>query len=196
TIPVWMADGTVSIHYTADGTIPTLNSSTYTAPFIVSSNITVQAIGVASGDLNSSVASATYTYQPGFGSWTWMGGSDNSSLPPVYGTMGVASPLNNPGGRTAAFSWSDSAGNLWLFGGSVFGNNNQGAVNSYYNDVWEFNPTSGQWTWVAGSNIAPAAGGAGPSARSGAAVWIDPANNLWVYGGENQTALLSDLWKL
>ena len=46
-----------------------------------------------------------------------MGGSINTSQTGVYGTKGIASPINVPGGRTGAVSWKDSSGNLWLFGG-------------------------------------------------------------------------------
>ena len=56
--------------------------------------------------------------------WTWMGGSNvipsgssEPGPPGVYGTMGVASATNMPGGRFYAASWTDKQGNLWLFGG-------------------------------------------------------------------------------
>jgi hypothetical protein len=36
----------------------------------------------------------------------------------IYGTLGVASSSNVPGARYGAESWTDSTGNLWLFGGT------------------------------------------------------------------------------
>ncbi len=46
-----------SIYYTLDGTTPTSSSTQYFAPFLLTSNVTLKAIGVLSGDTNSSVAS-------------------------------------------------------------------------------------------------------------------------------------------
>jgi len=49
-----------SIHYTIDGTTPTTTSIIYETPFLVASNLTVNAIATASGDTNSSVATKTF----------------------------------------------------------------------------------------------------------------------------------------
>jgi hypothetical protein len=64
------------------------------------------------------------------------------------------------------------------------------------NDMWEFNPSTNQWTWVTGPSTAGTAGvygvigqGSGtpannPSAREGAATWTDSATGrLWMFGG-------------
>jgi hypothetical protein len=50
-----------SIYYTTNGTTPTTSSTLYTSPITVSASTTIKAIAVASGYINSSVASATYT---------------------------------------------------------------------------------------------------------------------------------------
>ena len=39
----------------------------------------------------------------------------------VYGKEGTAASTNAPGGRSTAISWTDSAGNFWLFGGYGYG---------------------------------------------------------------------------
>ena len=68
-----------TIYYTTDGSTPTASSTKYTAPFQLSTDETVQAIGSASGYLQSAVASATYTFNtktampvfsPGAGTYT------------------------------------------------------------------------------------------------------------------------------
>ena len=62
---VTLSDATVgaAIHYTTNGTTPTSGSTLYAGPISVSKTETVKAIAVASGYLNSSVASATYVIQ-------------------------------------------------------------------------------------------------------------------------------------
>ena len=94
--------------------------------------------------------------------WVWIAG--NSTLgrnafnnfvpwPGVYGTLGIAAAGNNPGGRAAASNWTDQNGNLWLFGGNGMDSVGTGG---YLNDLWEFTPSTGQWTWMAGSSTVPA----------------------------------------
>ncbi len=51
-----------TIYYTTDGSTPTTGSTVYKQPFQISVDSTVQAIASASGYLQSSVASATYTF--------------------------------------------------------------------------------------------------------------------------------------
>jgi N-acetylneuraminic acid mutarotase len=133
--------------------------------------------------------------------WTWMSGSDAANQGGVYGTKGVAAPTNVPGSRQGAVSWTDAAGNLWLFGGydGTFG---------YHNDLWKYDGTD--WTWISGSDASnqngmyvtkgiPVSGNV-PGARRSAVSWIDAAGNLWLFGGEGFDASgvlgqLGDLWK-
>jgi N-acetylneuraminic acid mutarotase len=69
--------------------------------------------------------------------WAWMGGSINSGQPGVYGTLGVPAAGNIPGSRVAAVGWTDSSGNLWLFGGEgLYDSGNEGLLN----DLWEYQP--------------------------------------------------------
>ena len=86
------------------------------------------------------------------GEWTWMGGSSTvprqlGAQPGVYGTLGTAAPGNVPGGREYALSWTDRNGNLWLFGGLL-----SSTQENYFNDMWKFDPATGQWAWFSGSS--------------------------------------------
>ena len=54
--------GGTAIYYTTNGSTPTTASTLYAGAFTVASNTTVQAIASASGYLQSSVTSATYTF--------------------------------------------------------------------------------------------------------------------------------------
>jgi hypothetical protein len=54
------------------------------------------------------------------GEWTWMNGSNTIGQQPSYGMLGTASTTNVPGARQGAVSMTDSAGDLWLFGGTGY----------------------------------------------------------------------------
>ncbi len=56
--------------------------------------------------------------------WTWVEGSNLDSQFGVYGAEGTGAPGNTPGARTGASAWTDTEGNLWLFGG--LGNDKDG----------------------------------------------------------------------
>jgi N-acetylneuraminic acid mutarotase len=139
--------------------------------------------------------------------WTWVGGSSTVGASGVYGTLGTAAAANIPGSREASVSWIDSSGHLWLLGGS--GTLSDGTV-GYMNDLWEFNPSTKQWTWVGGSSAAnqsglygtlgTAAAGNAPGGRLGAVSWIDAAGSLWLFGGYGydstvNNGYLNDFWE-
>jgi len=135
--------------------------------------------------------------------WTWVGGSDAVNQAGVYGTKGIPAPENAPGARERAVSWTDGAGNLWLFGGYGYGATTSGVLN----DLWRWDGTN--WTWMGGSSSPNQAGVYGtrgvagadntPGARQWAASWTDAIGNLWLFGGSGFAAtangLLNDLWK-
>jgi N-acetylneuraminic acid mutarotase len=139
-----------------------------------------------------------WEFSPASKTWTWMSGSSTTNSVGVYGTLGTASASNVPGARDGDAAWIDSSGNFWLFGGN------------YLNDLWEFNPTNMEWTWVSGSSTAGALGVYGtqgvasvsnvPGWRGGSVSWTDTSGNFWLFGGQGQDPTgtnggLNDLWK-
>ncbi len=146
-----------------------------------------------------------WEYDPSTSAWTWIGGSDVIAQPGVYGTEGVPAASNWPGARWLAVGWTDPSGNFWLFGGVGFDSSGTGAGFAELNDLWKYDPTSGEWTWMSGSDIANQSGAYGtlgvaapstvPGARDSAAGWTDPAGNLWLFGGQGAGGKLNDLWK-
>jgi chitinase len=64
TVALSCATAGASIYYTTNGTVPTANSTLYTAPITVSTTQTIKAIAVKSGLTSSNVASAAYTITP------------------------------------------------------------------------------------------------------------------------------------
>lgn len=171
--------------------------------------------GIAHGLLND-----TWKFVPGTdndlgtgtftGQWTWQGGPSTFNHGGVYGTLGVASASNIPGGRWAAAYWADSSGNVWLFGGQGYDSlGNEGLLN----DLWEYNISTGQWTWMGGSNLANQKGIYGtqgtaaavnvPGGRQAGVLWVDTAATIWLFGGfgmdsagtPSANPTLNDLWK-
>lgn len=59
-VTISCATSNAVIKYTTDGSTPTVNSATYTAPIAASSTITIKAVAFKSGAYDSNVASATY----------------------------------------------------------------------------------------------------------------------------------------
>jgi hypothetical protein len=67
------------------------------------------------------------------GQWTWISGSSVAMQSGTYGTQGTPAAGNVPTAREWAVGWTDTSGNLWLFGGF----NSSGAD---LNDLWEYQP--------------------------------------------------------
>lgn len=158
------------------------------------------------GESQSGVAGALndlWKYNPISNQWTWVNGNNTVNNFPIYGTQGVYSSTNNPGGRNNAISWIDGSGNLWLFSGAVPSGN--------FNDLWKYNPLLNQWAWISGDATLDHAGiygtkgvasaGNRPGARFNSISWIDNSGILWLFGGDGTDAtsgeghILNDLWK-
>jgi Kelch motif/Galactose oxidase, central domain len=146
-----------------------------------------------------------WRYSPTTGQWAWMSGSTVTGAGGVYGTQDTRAPGNTPGARYSPMSWADEAGNLWLFGGTVYGG-------SFLNDLWEYSPSTGLWAWIGGSNQQRQVGVygtlavAGPAniagARTGSATRVDGAGNFWLFGGDafvsadpSYPGMINDLWR-
>jgi len=152
-----------------------------------------------------------WEYSASNGQWTWVAGSSSNAYAlPVFGTKGVPAATNAPGSRGSAVTWTDTSGNLWMFGGFGITMPSGSVAIAYLNDLWEYSPASGQWTWVAGPNTVNSNGAYGtqgvaqaanlPGGRSGTVSWIDANGNIWLFGGYGydslgQAGVLNDLWK-
>src|ERR1700722_5061615 len=146
-----------------------------------------------------------WRYSPTTGLWAWISGSNGTGASGVFGTQGTGAAGNTPGARYSSMSWTDEAGNLWLLGGTVFGG-------SFQNDLWEYSPSMGLWTWIGGSNqqrqvgvygtVGLAAAANIPGARTSSATWVDGAGNFWLFGGDafvsadpSYPGIINDLWR-
>lgn len=102
-------------------------------------------------------------------------------------------------------TWTDAGGNLWLFAGE--------GPSGIHNDLWKYDISTNQWTWVKGDNTQTqvtrlgvygtrrvAAPANKPGHRQlGPATWIDAQGTFWMFGGRStKTGLgdLNDMWRL
>ena len=145
-----------------------------------------------------------------------MSGSNREGSTVVYGMLGIPSAANVPGSRMYPAAWIDHSNHLWLFGGSYLdaGQNWHG-----FDDLWMFDPSTNQWSWMGGSSSDPGSqygwpgvygvlGTPGletiPGSRDAVANWSDTAGNFWLFGGlgvaqfgpyDLTNSKLNDLWE-
>ena len=128
----------------------------------------------------------------------WLHGDSITNNPGSFGVQGVPSSTNFPPSLYESCEWTDLNGNYWLFGGLHGG--------FIYSDLWKYNPSTNEWTWVKGPGIANSLGSYGtqgvpspsnnpPSMSYGINSWVDFSGNLWLFGGASGGGFYSDLWK-
>ena len=144
-----------------------------------------------------------WKFTPATNSWTWMKGDSTVNQVAVYGTLGVPAASNKPAPTEAGFTWVDSSGNLWFYGGQHV---------ELHNALWRYDVASGNWTWMKGSGLAnqlPVHGILGisaapntPGGRSFGASWTDNNGRFWLFGGKAPDPVSSvvgpfdDVWRL
>ncbi|WP_339792194.1 kelch repeat-containing protein [uncultured Imperialibacter sp.] len=143
-----------------------------------------------------------WRYNPSTNKWTWFSGFKSSELPGIFGQKGVPASKNAIGSKAYAKAWTDSAGNIWVFGG--FGWDIAGNIGAM-NDLWMYNIESGVWMWVSGSEGVYDYGYYGtpgvadpanvPPARYDFEAWTDDAGDFWLFGGTDGFNPYNDLWK-
>ncbi|MGC3979697.1 MAG: kelch repeat-containing protein [Steroidobacteraceae bacterium] len=147
-----------------------------------------------------------WSYDPVSGWWTWEGGSSAANVAGVYGTRGVASATNSPGGRINATGATNGVNQLLLFAG--YGDDSVGDEGAM-NDLWSWDLTTHQWTWLNGAATTgetgiygtqglPAANNT-PGDRYSAISWVDSAGRYWMFSGYGVDGSgvpndLNDLW--
>jgi N-acetylneuraminic acid mutarotase len=160
-----------------------------------------------------------WEYSPSLKQWTWMVGpptSNAANQKGSYGALGTGSATTTPGGRQNAVLWADASGNIWLFGGFGFDSTGTNApAGAVLNDLWKYNTTTKQWTWVSGGGATGNANQAGtygtqtaaatsnvPGSRWGAVGWVNPDGDLFFFGGwgygsstTQGTGFLNDIWE-
>lgn len=102
-------------------------------------------------------ANDLWEYDPGTNMWTWISGSSAPLAPSVFGTKFVPAATNTPGRREYPTMW---AGNnrLYLMGGWSFHGASPLSPHHISDDLWEYNISTKNWTWIGGSDTLQAYG--------------------------------------
>jgi hypothetical protein len=121
--------------------------------------------------------------------WTWRAGS---AIP--YDTMTFTQQCSVNGHPSArrenTFCWTDDCGHFWQYGGQK---STQFTGWTGYDDLWEFDPYSGNFKWVSGTGqlgIQPSYGTVlvpspsnNPGGLSAGTPFKDAQGNFWMFGG-------------
>src|SRR6195256_2517539 len=193
---------------TSNGTFtfntPIADGSTYDVSVLVGPN-TQPSVGIVTWAYQGTATSAVTSVivDCGHNDWSWFDGSNSADQKGTFTTPTPVPPTfdsDSPGGRKYPATWTDSSGNLWLFGG--FGLTFTPGVTppaTDLNDMWEYTGTQNYFgsynnIW---RNLIPAFT-AGPAARTGAVTWTQPGagGDLFLFGGENGGgAFYNDVWR-
>ena len=207
---VVLANGTATVNVAAGATswaFPNSFAAGSSYSVTVQTQPTGELCAVTSGGSGMDTGTVgNVTVVCGYGQWGWESGLNTVNASGVYGTPDTPSASNVPGARNSTSSWTDSSGNFWLFGG--VGYDSTGG-SGYLNDLWQYSPSTKEWTWISGGNAAnatgaygiqgTASGGSVLGGRYSASSWIDSTGNLWLFGGAGYGATgngyLNDLWQ-
>ncbi|NVM52731.1 MAG: hypothetical protein HWN66_03425 [Candidatus Helarchaeota archaeon] len=98
----------------------------------------ISALGIAGIIITSMILVVVLLPRPAgpINLWTWVSGNYSANQLGSYGQQGVPAATNVPGARAYSVSWTDTAGNLWLFGGDGYDNASVGLLN----DLWKYSP--------------------------------------------------------
>lgn len=144
-----------------------------------------------------------WMYNPNSNMWTWMSGTNNPGDTGTTGTVCIPSVNNCPSARfETRTTWTRDCENFLLFGGT---GDLQG--NNMYNDLWNYNVLSNEWTLMSGSTMPNQSGNYGtikvsspanmPKSRFGGVGWTDTLGQIWMFGGSSQFGFqyLNDMWR-
>jgi N-acetylneuraminic acid mutarotase len=142
-------------------------------------------------------------------SWVWLKGSSQENQLGVYGPIGEESSSNTPGGRIESVLWSNSRGDVWIFGGSGYGNS---LTIGYLNDVWYLDMSTLTWIWLKGSSEINQVGTYGslgeesasntPGGRKSSLGWSNDDHMAFLFGGSGYNlgtpliGVFNDIWSL
>jgi hypothetical protein len=199
---------TISGNGTFTFNTPIADGSTYDVSVLVGPS-TQPGVGIVTWFFQGTATSAVTSVivDCGHNDWAWFDGSNTSNQketstpPPAPPPAAPVFDTSSPGGRKNPATWTDSNGNLWLFGGyGLTFTSGLTPPATQLNDMWEYVGTqnyfgSFQNYW---NNLIPALSGKGPAPRDGAVTWTQPGvgGDLFLFGGEDQALnFYNEVWR-
>lgn len=99
------------------------------------------------GGLSSGAYNDVWKYSTSNNMWTWIAGNQTQTNTPNYGVVRVSSPTNDPGDRFCYTKFIDAQNNLYFLGSGLTRINGDVVC-----DIWKFNTTTTEWTWMGGTS--------------------------------------------
>jgi alpha-tubulin suppressor-like RCC1 family protein len=160
----------------------------------------------------STLSTTTYIEDNDGDTWVIEKGDTDYTYSGAWGTQGISTATNTPSGRQDFAAFQVSGSTFFLFGG--YGYDALNTSNVPLDDLWQFDTSNKQWTWLAGSSVssgtvltygiygtqAVEAASNWPGGRYGTSTAKDSNNMIWMFGGSGNSSnttnsLLCDLWK-
>jgi len=153
-VTVTLSDATpgTTIYYTLDNSIPTTNSTLYTAPFVLSNSVNVQAMAVKPGFVNSGIASVTFLNSSAIGTGTGLVGQYWSNSFPTAPFTGTPTLVRTD--SVVNFNWGNGSPDPRI-SADHFTVRWTGAVQPQFNETYTFYTTTddGVRLWVNGQLV-------------------------------------------
>ncbi|MEJ1931591.1 kelch repeat-containing protein [Nostoc sp. NIES-2111] len=145
-----------------------------------------------------------WRFDPATNQWTWMKGVGVNNDGGSISAVGIENLTNRPPVALPACTWTDTTGNLWLYGGY--------GVNNYAHGLWRYNVARNMWSKrPSGSEVdEPNYGVRGQESASthpgsvvAAVSWTTPDGMLYLFGGmgwgvataQNTQGFRNSLWR-
>ncbi len=142
--------------------------------------------------------------------WTWVSGDSIPDKIDVYGNKRTLDSANKPGSIAPLNTWTDSAGNLYMFGGKTLDLRlGFDTIPVFSNALWKYSTQQNAWAMLTGGNSSlpdnPAGGGSiGTPGNTpeillyGGAICTDASGKCFMFGGKanyRDFGTKSQLWQ-
>lgn len=186
-------------------------------PFVKGNHLYIFGGNIAGKDsgethVNGKYVTDLWSYDVEADTWQSLGGNSDVCQPGIFSPQHAENKNNWPGCRIKGTGWSDSSGNLWMFGGEG-ADITKNSVTVFkpallLNDLWQYDFVYNMWIWQGGNQYGNTGGKYGdsgselaPGGRTGFVSFNELGNFHYIFGGmghdtNGKDGSLSDLWEI